>query len=68
MFWDALKVLFLAGLAFFAYKAAMAEKRKRELEAAGVVFLPYWPFVTDTFRIAYYSWKYSTDVVFTRIF
>ena len=55
MFWDILKWLGLLCLAYFCFSAAKTELKKREYEAQGVVFLGFFPFVTDTLKLIYYT-------------
>lgn len=67
MIWDILKYLCYFGFAYICYVAARTEKRKREYEAQGVVFLPYFPFVTDTIRLLYYAYTLPDRLVFEAI-
>lgn len=64
MFWDILKYLGYLCFAYFCFLAAKSEKKKREYEAQGVVFLPYFPLVMDTVRIIYYATVLPDRLVF----
>ena len=61
MIWDIVKALCLVIFAYLAYRVALMYKHQRRLEAQGVVFNPYFPIVTDTIRIIYYSYYYPED-------
>ena len=64
MFWEILKFLCAFGFIYFCFKAVKMEKKKRAYEAQGVVFNPWFPFLTDTIRMFYYLVKYPDEMAF----
>ena len=51
----ALKVTIILSIIFLLYKIAVIEVRKRQLQSQGVVFLPYFPAISDIFRLLLHS-------------
>ena len=55
MIWDPIKLILLLALGYLLFKIALLYRRQRELEAMGVKFSPYFPIISDIFRIIYYA-------------
>ena len=55
--WFATKCLFGAGCLYLLYFVIKIELRKQELQRQGVVFLPYFPILSDFLRVIYQSMK-----------
>jgi hypothetical protein len=51
MFWDIIKYLLLAGCAYLVFALVRAEQRRRFYADQGVAFCPYFPIITDVFRL-----------------
>ena len=67
MIWDSIKLILLLGLGYLLFKIALLYRRQRELEAMGVKFSPYFPIITDIFRVIYYATYYPNKMSFTEI-
>ena len=67
MIWQIVKALLLLLLAGILFKFAKLYKMQRRLEKQGVVFSKWFPIVTDTFRVIYYTTKYPYDLFLVKM-